>query len=239
MEYALKSDNEDLKKFRERFPLDEDAVKVIQQMDSFLLQEIVFAHYEINPFMGEEVEVDELDWWKYIDVTVPLLENFTLEEFKDDVDEFSVFELFKRSFYPERIAEPMRRNGDYMKKYVSFSEIVKKKDYVGWAIKKGLPLPDCLCAEVTSWKPPELKNVAAVKNIPFEKLSFSVLESLGANAIAQILIRKAQKKHETAKISSVSRSNLLSKFVEECALAEGKPLKSNDTIRDYIEKQFS
>ena len=89
MEYALKSDNQDLQKFRERFPLDEAAIKRIQKYDTFLLQEIVFAHYEINPFAkGEERSAKN--------VKVPLLKDFLLNEFKSHVDEARVKEFMDK-----------------------------------------------------------------------------------------------------------------------------------------------
>ena len=228
MEYALKSDNPDLKKFRERFPLDEMALKKIQNYDSFQLQEIVYAHYEINPFVkGEEQRSRRR-------TRVPLLKDFSLSNFRDEVDVFLLFDSFQRSFFPKQLSESFPQTI-----YCGFNEIVKKSDYVAWAMEKQLPLPEYLSPKVAEWELPQLTKIAVVKAIPFDKLSFPVLIALGTNAIAQILKRKAKQKKELVKMSDVSRSKLMAKFVEECSLAEEKQPKSNDTIREYIEEQFS
>lgn len=214
MKYVLESNNEYLQAFREDLPLTVDAIDRIIRSDFLLLREAIFAHYEINPFSTKPA-------------TNPKIKDLDFIGFIEKADVFCIQDLFRRSTYAGEVA---------CLNIKSLLEPVRRTVYAGWASKRGLPLPYCLTAEIEAWEPPKLGTINDVRNIDWEKLSPAVLASIGANSFAQAS-RRANSK---VKISEIYASNLMHKFLQNCAVAEGKDfLKAQDTIREYIEHQFS
>jgi hypothetical protein len=214
MKYALEHDSELLKAFREEFPMNQAAIDRIKRTDIFNLQEVVLAHYEINSRTNQPLKNEKL---KGID----------FQRFIEEVDVFSIVHLFRLSFAASEVK---------LLKVYGILEPVRTKDYVEWAAKKGLPLPECLTAEIQPWELPKFRVIKDVQRIDWDNLPPSVLAALGANSFAQASKRADPK----VKVPSIYRLQIMKKFLGDCAVAESMDaVKAEDTIREYIEHQFA
>lgn len=118
--------------------------------------------------------------------------------------------------------------------YKGFADGVKKEDYAVWAGKKGFALP-MYFQNIQSWELPVFNSLESVYRVSWNKLPAQILAALGANAIAQAKKRAAS----NVSISDAIRCNPMKLFVEDCGKGEKKPKRADDTIREYIERQFS
>lgn len=214
MKYVLETDDELVKALREAFPMTPAAIDRIKRSDMILLREAVLAHYEINPFS----------------LNVPAnqsIRDLRFDQFEGDSDPFKIVDMFRRSQHAGEVSCLSLTN---------LLEPLKRSEYAKWAAKKGFPMPECLTAEMQPWEVPQFRAIKDVQDIDWDNLSSSVLAALGANSFAQASKRADPK----VKISTIYNSPLMTKFLGACSIAESKKdIKAEDTIREYIEPQFS
>ncbi len=116
--------------------------------------------------------------------------------------------------------------------------------FCSWLQEKKFIVPECIRSSshnshCGSKEPVPLSTIPDVLKINFSDLSSSVLAALGANVIAEICIRKADKENnENLKTKDVLKTNMVKELLTLCAASEGKGEKSDDTIRGYIEHRF-
>ncbi|HUD00808.1 MAG TPA: hypothetical protein VMR37_00610 [Rhabdochlamydiaceae bacterium] len=214
MKYVLETDDELVKALREAFPMTPAAIDRVKRSDMLMLKEAVLVHYEINPFS----------------VNVPAnqkIRDLRFDQFAVDGDPYQIVDLFRRSQHAGEVACLSLTN---------ILEPLRRLEYAKWAAKKGLPLPECLTAEMQPWEVPQFRVVKDVQGIDWDNLPPSVLAALGANSFAQASKRADPK----VKVPTIYRLQIMKKFLGDCAVAESKDaVKAEDTIREYIEHQFA
>ncbi len=264
MEYCLDNNNKILALYRELFPMDESSKERIKRSSNLRLQEIILAHYEVNPFLFFSLQTYRSSL-RFLSVTgnqpdagYSFIQSYlqqlviTLSTERRSNPQVDLHEFFSRLNIHPKLLEFKTfvdmvdycccglTDGflakDHKDKNVNRpkDELISKEEYVKFSMSQNLSLPSFMKEKVPVWDP-KLATILDVKKIDYDNLSPSVLASLGCNVFAQ----SEKRANPKIEISKIYASNLVKKFLQNCAVAEGADMaKAQDTVREYIEHQF-
>jgi hypothetical protein len=209
-EYLIKSENPWLQRFRQARPFDDGARMRVMRTSLFLLEELAFITYEINPYYQGAVADREIRCMSF-------------EDFMHLADVEKIIELFRRDACIGKVE---------VVGMVYQKEQVLKDIYVRWAKSKGFELPLFLIDD-----PAFVQSGINTTKMALKEMDAKSLRNVCIRVGAEAYLRNCK---ENPTHATIFRSKLMKEILALFPQARGEELEEKtviDLFKDLNDKR--